>query len=75
MSEYRNSLTRNARESRKQAALAAPVLIKTLPAVTVACVRSRLDSYDALFDRMPELGALMEQAGCECALPKYCFTA
>ena len=61
--------------SRKQAALAAPVLIKTLPAVTVACVRSRLDSYDALFDRMPELGALMEQAGCECALPEYCFTA
>lgn len=24
--------------------------------------------------RMPEMGALMEQSGCECALPEYCFT-
>ena len=54
--------------------LAAPVLIKTIPAATVACMRIRLESYDGLFERMPEMGALMEQAGCACAVPEYCFT-
>ena len=37
-------------------------------------MRIRLESYDCLFDRMPEMGELMEKAGCECALPEYCFT-
>ena len=37
-------------------------------------MRTRLESYDGLFDRMPEMGALMERAGCECAVPEYCFT-
>ena len=37
-------------------------------------MRIRLESYDCLFDRMPEMGALMEKAGCTCALPEYCFT-
>ncbi|MGN0747571.1 MAG: MerR family transcriptional regulator [Aristaeellaceae bacterium] len=55
--------------------LSAPVLLKTIPAATVACMHVRLTSYDDLFDRMPEMGALMEKAGCECALPEYCFTA
>ena len=59
----------------KNARLSAPVLVKTLPQTTVACVRTRLESYDCLFDRMPEMGALMEQAGCVCALPEYCFTS
>ena len=61
--------------SRKEARLSAPVLIKTIPETTVALMRVRLESYDNLFDRMPEMGALMEKAGCECALPEYCFTA
>ena len=61
--------------SRKKTGLSAPVLIKTIPAATVAFMRIRLESYDGLFDRMPEMGALMEKAGCECALPEYCFTA
>ena len=61
--------------SRRKARLSAPVLIKTIPETTVACMRIRLESYDDLFERMPEMGALMEQAGCECALPEYCFTA
>ena len=60
--------------SGKEARLAAPVLIKTIPATTVAYMRIRLESYDGLFDRMPEMGALMERAGCECAVPEYCFT-
>ena len=60
---------------RSKARLSAPVLIKTLPQTTVAYVRTRLESYDCLFDRMPEMGALMERAGCVCALPEYCFTS
>ena len=55
-------------------ALEFPVLIKTVPAVTVASVQHRIRSYDALFDLMPEMGAEMERLGCECALPEYCFT-
>ena len=60
--------------SKKKTGLSAPVLIKTIPETTVAFMRLRLESYDSLFDRMPEMGALMEKAGCECALPEYCFT-
>ena len=61
--------------SKKKTGLSAPVLIKTIPQTTVAYMRIRLESYDGLFDRMPEMGTLMEKAGCECALPEYCFTA
>ena len=60
--------------SKTKNSLSAPVLVKTLPETTVAFMRIRLESYDGLFDRMPEMGALMEKAGCECALPEYCFT-
>ena len=61
--------------SKKKNDLSAPVLIKTIPETTVAFMRIRLESYDCLFERMPEMGKLMEKAGCECALPEYCFTA
>ena len=57
-----------------EARLTSPVLIKTIPEVTVACIRTRLDAYDALFEQMPAMGALMEEAGCTCARPEYCFT-
>ncbi|MGN1369378.1 MAG: MerR family transcriptional regulator [Aristaeellaceae bacterium] len=60
--------------SGQKARLSSPVLIKTIPATTVACMQTRLASYDALFDKMPEMGALMEKANCTCALPSYCFT-
>ena len=60
--------------SKKKTCLSAPVLIKTIPETTVDFMRTRLESYDGLFDRMPEMGALMEKAGCVCALPEYCFT-
>ena len=60
--------------SKMKTGLSAPVLIKTIPETTVACMCVRLESYDCLFDRMPEMGALMEKAGCECSLPEYCFT-
>ena len=55
--------------------LSAPVLIKTIPETTVAAMKTRIESYDCLFDRMPEMGALMEEAGCVCAIPEYCFTS
>lgn len=54
--------------------LAAPVMVKTIPETVCAVMRRRIDSYDALFDIMPELGGYMEEAGCVCALPEYCFT-
>ena len=60
--------------SKKKTGLSAPVLIKTILETTVAFMRIRLESYDCLFERMPEMGALMEKAGCVCALPEYCFT-
>ncbi|MGM9590743.1 MAG: MerR family transcriptional regulator [Faecousia sp.] len=60
--------------SKQKTRLSAPVLVKTIPETTVAYMRIRLESYDCLFDRMPEMGALMEKAGCTCALPEYCFT-
>ena len=60
--------------SKKKNGLFSPVLIKTIPATTVAAMKMRIESYDSLFDVMPEMGALMEKTGCECALPEYCFT-
>ena len=60
--------------SGKKSSLSTPVLVKTIPETTVAFMEVRLESYDDLFDRMPEMGALMERAGCVCALPEYCFT-
>lgn len=50
------------------------VLIKTIPEVIVAYREKRIDSYDELFDCMPEMGAEMERLGCVCAEPDYCFT-
>ena len=60
---------------RQHRTLCAPVLVKTLPAVTVAAMSTRISSYDRLFEVMPAMGALMEQAGCSCAMPEYCFTS
>ena len=55
-------------------ALDTPVLIRKIPAIIVAAMEKRIDSYDELFSFMPEMGAEMERLGCECALPEYCFT-
>ncbi|MDD6570861.1 MAG: MerR family transcriptional regulator [Thermoflexaceae bacterium] len=52
----------------------APVLVKTIPAVIAATMQKRIESYDALFEMMPSMGAEMERLGCECAVPEYCFT-
>ena len=54
--------------------IASPVLIKKIPKVTVAAMKSKIESYDDLFEIMPKMGAIMEKNGCECSLPEYCFT-
>lgn len=58
----------------KNLELSAPVLIKSIPQVITATLKSRINTYDALFDLMPEMGAEMERLGCICAEPEYCFT-
>ena len=60
--------------AKKRPCLLAPVLIKTLPECKVAYMKTKLTSYDSLFEKMPLMGELMESAGCVCALPEYCFT-
>ena len=57
-----------------RSSIEAPVLVKTIPAVIAATMRKRIESYDALFEMMPSMGAEMERLGCECAVPEYCFT-
>ena len=54
--------------------LSAPVLIKRIPEVIVCSMEQRIESYDALFWLMPEMGEEMERLGCTCAEPEYCFT-
>lgn len=60
--------------SKERVNLAAPILVKRLPEVTVCTMERRIKSYDGLFELMPELGVEMERLGCECAEPDYCFT-
>lgn len=60
--------------NREEVALSMPVLIKKLPEVTVCAMEMRLESYDALFYKMPEMGEEMEKLGCTCTEPGYCFT-
>lgn len=54
--------------------LSAPVLVKKIPKVIVATMTERIDTYDALFEVIPRMGAEMERVGCVCAEPNYCFT-
>ena len=60
--------------SKRKIGLSSPVLIKTIPKTTVAAMKTRIESYDNLFEVMPKMGTLMEKAGCACAIPEYCFT-
>ena len=60
--------------TKKADTISSPVLIKKIPKVTVAAMKSTIESYDDLFELMPKMGALMEKAGCECSMPEDCFT-
>ena len=57
-----------------EVALAQPVLIKKLPKVEVCTMEKIIESYDSLFEIMPEMGEEMEKLGCICDEPEYCFT-
>lgn len=59
--------------TKEKAALASPVLIKKLPEVIVCSMEKRIESYDELFQVMPEMGEEMERLGCTCEEPEYCF--
>ena len=50
-----------------------PVIIKELPEVIVASMRTIIPNYDSLFSIVPPMGAEMERLGCEYAVPEYCF--
>lgn len=50
-----------------------PVIIKELPEVIVASMRTIIPNYDSLFSIVPPMGAEMERLGCECRVPEYCF--
>ena len=49
------------------------VVLKELPEVIVASMRTTISSYDDLFKIIPPMGAEMERVGCICAIPEYCF--
>lgn len=59
--------------NKADSALAEPVLIKKLPKVIVCTMEREIESYDALFEIMPEMGEEMETLGCVCTEPDYCF--
>ena len=50
------------------------VILKTLPEVIVASMRTTIPNYDAYYKIYPEMGEYMEQQKVECSLPEYCFT-
>lgn len=60
--------------AKEEPRLSSPVLVKTLPEVIAISMQIKLSSYDCLFDMMPMLGAKMEELGCVCSEPDYCFT-
>lgn len=49
------------------------IILKDLPQVIVASMRTVIPGYNALFDVVPPMGAEMERLGCVCAVPEYCF--
>ena len=49
------------------------VIIKELPEVIVASMRTIVQSYDDYFNIIPPMGQEMLRLGCECAEPEYCF--
>lgn len=49
------------------------VVLKELPEVIVASVRTKIPNYGALFSTVPSMGMEMERLGCICAIPEYCF--
>lgn len=49
------------------------VLVKEIPEAIVVCKRLIIASHEDLFSVMPEMGEIMAELGCVCAVPEYCF--
>ena len=50
------------------------VIIKPLPEVIVASMRTVVPSYDTYFSIVPKMGEYMASVGAVCREPAYCFT-
>ncbi len=50
------------------------VILKELPEVIVASMRTIIPNYDAYYEIYPEMGKYMEEQQMKCAVPEYCFT-
>lgn len=50
------------------------IIIKSLPEVIVASMRTVIPSYDTYFDIVPKMGEYMNSVGAVCLEPAYCFT-
>lgn len=50
------------------------VILKELPEVMAASMRTRIPDYEAFNTIYPEMGRYMEEQKVKCATPDYCFT-
>lgn len=50
------------------------IILKELPAVIVASMRTTIPDYDEFNNLYPKMGRLMGKHGARCAVPEYCFT-
>lgn len=50
------------------------VILKELPEIIVASLRTRIPNYEAFNTIYPEMGKYMEEQKVKCATPGYCFT-
>lgn len=50
------------------------VIIRSLPEVIVASMRTIVPGYDTYFDIVPKMGEYMSSVGAVCLEPAYCFT-
>ena len=50
------------------------IVLKELPEVIVASMRTVIPNYDAYYEIYPEMGRYMEEQGAQCRVPEYCFT-
>lgn len=49
------------------------VIVKSLPEVIVASMRTVVPGYDSYFEVVPKMGEYMKSVGAECLEPFYCF--
>ncbi len=49
------------------------IILKELPEVIVASMRTVIENYGSLFNLMPSMGMEMERLECVCSTPEYCF--